>query len=211
MDRQPIRIIIADDHAILRDGLRRLLATEEDLVVIGEACDGREALTRATELAPDVLLLDLAMPQMSGLEVLRQLAEQAPAVRTVLLTAAIPPIAFTAALELGVRGVVLKASPPEMLLKGIRAVRDGQFWLGGESLTAWTRGSRASRRGGLTSREIDIVSAIKHGNSNRDIAGKLGISEETVKRHLSNIFAKLGVSSRLELAVLADREGLGRD
>lgn len=207
MNKRPIRIIIADDHAILRDGLRRLLATEADFLVVAEAADGREALARATELSPDVLLLDLAMPQMSGLEVLRELSERAPAVHTVLLTASIPPIAFTAALELGVRGIVLKASPPEMLLKGIRAVRDGQFWLGGEPLAAWTR-RRPPGSSGLTARELEIVSAIKHGNSNRDIATKLGISEETVKRHLSNIYAKLGVSSRLELAVLADKESL---
>ena len=207
MNSGPIRIIIADDHAILRDGLRRLLATEQDFRVIAEASDGREALARSIELRPDVLLLDLAMPQLSGLEVLRELARQAPAVRTVLLTASIPPLAFTAAVELGVRGIVLKASPPDMLLRGIRAVREGQFWVAGESLASWARNSRFRRTGGLTSRELDIVSAIKAGHSNREIAAKLRISEETVKRHLSNIYGKLGVSSRLELAVLADREG----
>ncbi|MBV9181231.1 MAG: response regulator transcription factor [Acidobacteria bacterium] len=207
MNTGPIRIIIADDHAILRDGLRRLLATEHDFRVIAEASDGREALARSIELGPDVLLLDLAMPQLSGIEVLRELARRAPAVRTVLLTAAIPPLAFTAAVELGVRGIVLKASPPDMLLQGIRAVREGQFWVAGESLASWARNSRFRQSAGLTSRELDIVSAIKAGNSNREIAAKLRISEETVKRHLSNIYGKLGVSSRLELAVLADREG----
>lgn len=211
MEKRPIRIIIADDHAILRDGLRRLLATEKDFLVVGEASDGREAIARTTELEPDVLLLDLAMPQLSGLEVLRELAQRAPAVRTVLLTACIPPIAFTSALELGVRGIVLKASPPEMLLKSIRAVCDGQFWVQGESLAAWTRTKRPWPGGGLTSREVEIVSAIKKGNSNREIATKLAISEETVKRHLSNIYAKLGVSSRLELAVLADQQEFGRE
>jgi DNA-binding NarL/FixJ family response regulator len=210
MERQAIRIIIADDHAILRDGLRRLLSTEEDFCVIAEASDGLAAIARTTELEPDILLLDLAMPQVSGMEVLRELSRRALGVRTVLLTAAIPPMAFTAALEMGVRGIVLKASPPEMLLKGIRAVCAGEFWVGGESLAAWTRGGRPAKTAGLTSRELEIVSAIRRGNSNRDIATTLTISEETVKRHLSNIYRKLGVSSRLELAVFAGEEGFGR-
>lgn len=207
MDTRPIRIIIADDHALLRDGLRRLLATEADFDVVAEASDGREAIARTAELEPDILLLDLAMPQVSGLEVLRELAGRALGVRTILLTASIPAMAFTVALELGVRGIVLKASPPEMLLKGIRAVCDGQFWVGGESLAAWTRARWLWPSAGLTSREVEIASAIKKGHSNREIAAMFRISEETVKRHLSNIYRKLGVSSRLELAVLADEQG----
>lgn len=212
MDPQPIRIVIADDHAIFRDGLRRLLATQEDFQVIGEASDGKEAIAIATELRPDVLLLDLAMPRVPGMEVLRELAHQEVAVRTILLTAAIQPFAVTSALQLGARGIVLKASPPEMLLKSIRSVCEGQFWVGSEPVPAWTRAGQASSGGfGLTSREIEIISAIKEGSSNREIASKLAISEETVKRHLSNIYAKLGVSSRLELAVLASEQHLGFD
>ena len=212
MDTQPIRIVIADDHAIFRDGLRRLLATQEDFRVIGEASDGKEAIAFATDLRPDVLLLDLAMPRVPGMEVLRELAHQEVAVRTILLTAAIQPFAVTSALQLGARGIVLKASPPEMLLKSIRSVCEGQFWVGSEPVTSWARTGQASSSGfGLTSREIEIISAIKEGSSNREIAGKLAISEETVKRHLSNIYAKLGVSSRLELAVLASEQHLGFD
>jgi len=212
MDTQPIRIVIADDHAIFRDGLRRLLATQEDFQVIGEASDGKEAIAFATDLRPDVLLLDLAMPRVPGMEVLRELAHQEVAVRTILLTAAIQPFAVTSALQLGARGIVLKASPPEMLLKSIRSVCEGQFWVGSEPVTSWARTGQASSSGfGLTSREIEIISAIKEGSSNREIAGKLTISEETVKRHLSNIYAKLGVSSRLELAVLASEQHLGFD
>ena len=212
MDTQPIRIVIADDHAIFRDGLRRLLATQEDFRVIGEASDGKEAIAIATGLRPDVLLLDLAMPRVPGMEVLRELAHQEVAVRTILLTAAIQPFAVTSALQLGARGIVLKASPPEMLLKSIRSVCEGQFWVGSEPVTTWARTGQASSGGfGLTSREIEIISAIKEGSSNREIASKLAISEETVKRHLSNIFAKLGVSSRLELAVLASEQHLGFD
>src|SRR5215467_3248 len=212
MDTQPIRIVIADDHAIFRDGLRRLLATQEDFRVIGEASDGKEAIAMATDLRPDVLLLDLAMPRVPGMEVLRELAHQEVAVRTILLTAAIQPFAVTSALQLGARGIVLKASPPKMLLKSIRSVCEGQFWVGSEPVTTFARTGQASSGGfGLTSREIEIISAIKEGSSNREIASKLAISEETVKRHLSNIYAKLGVSSRLELAVLASEQHLGFD
>ena len=209
-DPRPIRIVIADDHAIFRDGLRRLLATQEDFVVIAEASDGKEAIALATELRPDVLLLDLAMPRVPGMEVLRELAHQEISVRTILLTAGIQPFAVTSALQLGARGIVLKASPPELLLKSIRAVYEGQFWVGSEPVASWARAGGPSTTGfGLTSREIEIISAIKEGSSNREIASKLAISEETVKRHLSNIYSKLGVSSRLELAVVASEQHLG--
>src|SRR5438046_7286170 len=207
-----IRIVIADDHAIFRDGLRRLLATQEDFRIIGEASDGKEAIELAKELRPDVLLLDLAMPRVPGMEVLRELAHQQAAVRTILLTAAIQPFAVTSALQLGARGIVLKASPPEMLLSSIRAVHEAQYWVGSEPVAVWARTGQASTSGfGLPSREIDLISGITEGSSNREIASKLAISEETVKRHLSNIYGKLGVSSRLELAVLASEQHLGID
>jgi two-component system nitrate/nitrite response regulator NarL len=205
-NNQPIRLIIADDHAIFRDGLRRLLVTQPDFQVIGEASDGKEAISLAQSLKPDVLLLDLA-----GMEVLRELSRQETPVRTILLTAAIQPFAVTSALQLGARGIVLKASPPEMLLKSIRSVHDGQFWVGSEPMVSWAKPGQSTSGFGLTSREIEIISAIKKGSSNREIAGQLAISEETVKRHLSNIYGKLGVSSRLELAVLASEQHLGID
>jgi two-component system nitrate/nitrite response regulator NarL len=201
--------LIADDHAIFRDGLRRLLATQDDFQVIAEASDGKEAIALATELKPDVLLLDLAMPRVPGMEVLRELGRQELPMRTILLTAAIQPFAVTSALQLGARGIVLKASPPELLLKSIRSVHEGQFWVGSEPVPGWSRSGQPNTDFGLTVREIEIISAIREGNSNREIAGKLAISEETVKRHLSNIYSKLGVSSRLELAVLASEQRLG--
>jgi two-component system, NarL family, nitrate/nitrite response regulator NarL len=209
MENQAIRLIIADDHAIFRDGLRRLLATQPDFQVIGEASDGKEAISLAQSMKPDVLLLDLAMPRVPGMEVLRELSRQETPVRTILLTAAIQPFAVTSALQLGARGIVLKASPPEMLLKSIRSVHEGQFWVGSEPVSSWAKPGQSTSGFGLTSREVEIISAIKKGSSNREIAGQLAISEETVKRHLSNIYGKLGVSSRLELAVLASEQHLG--
>ena len=204
--------MIADDHAIFRDGLRRLLVGESDFAVVGEASDGKQAIALVRELKPDILLLDLAMPRVPGMEVLRELARDDDPVSTILLTATIQPFEVTCALQLSVRGIVLKASPPEVLLKCIRSVSRGEHWVSSEILAASARfGQRPDGSSGLTTREVEIISAIRVGNSNKEIAQKLSISEETVKRHLSNIFAKLGVSSRLELAVLAGGHNLGNE
>jgi two-component system, NarL family, nitrate/nitrite response regulator NarL len=205
----PIRIIIADDHAIFRDGLRRLLITQRDFEVVAEATDGSEALSLTQQLKPDVLLLDLAMPKVPGMETLRQLANQGTPVYTILLTAGIHPLEVTHALRLGARGIVLKASPPEVLLKSIRSVCHGEYWVDDVALAGWGRfGDKPKNRSELTRRELEIISEIKTGRSNKEIALKLSISDETVKRHLSNIFEKLSVSSRLELALLVSRHDL---
>lgn len=210
MEEHTIRIIIADDHAIFRDGLRRLLITQKGFTVVAEAADGKEAIRLTEEVNPDILLLDLAMPRVPGIQVLRELAEKKHPVYIILLTAAIQPFEVIGAFQLGARGVVLKSSPPERLLKAIHAVAVGKHWVEDAALTDWTQILRKPTSvGGLTSREVQIISAIQAGNSNREIANKLSISEETVKRHLSNIFGKLRVSSRLELAILANKHNLG--
>ena len=210
---QSVRILVADDHPIFRDGLRKLLEAEKDFKVIGEASDGGEAVEMAQQLKPDVLLLDLAMPRVPGLEALRQLRNSVEAIKVILLTAAIDREQIVDALHHGVRGVVLKESATELLLKSIRCVMDGQYWVGRESVSDLVRiirdltaipeqGSR-KRSYNLTPRELDIISAIVDGYTNKDIAEKFSIAEQTVKHHLGNIFDKLGVSNRLELALFA--------
>ena len=214
-DPQPaIRILIADDHAIFRDGLRKLLEAEPGFTVVGEAADGAEAVKLAVKLKPDVLLLDLAMPRKPGLDALHELAGACPNLRTILLTAAVEKSQVVRALRLGARGVVMKESATQLLLKCIRAVMKGEYWVGRESVSDVVQflreGARDTRQKeplrkdfGLTAREMEILAAIVGGYTNREIAHKFSISEDTVKHHLTNIFDKLGVSNRLELALLA--------
>lgn len=213
-----INILIADDHPIFRDGLRRLLEAEPGLKVIGEACDGAEAVKMARELKPDILLLDLAMPRHPGLEALRDLGSGQQSVRVILLTAAAEKQQIVEALQLGARGVVLKDSATQLLLKSIHTVMSGEYWVGRESVSnlvqylrtlVQSTGEEAKQKKfGLTPRELEIVSAVVAGYANKEIAEYFKISEDTVKHHLSNIFDKLGVSTRLELALFAVNQSL---
>jgi two-component system, NarL family, nitrate/nitrite response regulator NarL len=217
---QPVRILLADDHPIFRDGLRRLLEAEPDLKVVGEACDGAEAVKMARQLKPDILLLDLAMPRMPGLEALREMSSGpvSNSVRVILLTAAAEKKQIVEALQLGARGVVLKDSATQLLLKSIHTVMSGEYWVGRESVSnlvqylrnlVQSTGEEAKQKKfGLTPRELEIVSAVVAGYSNKEIAEYFKISEDTVKHHLSNIFDKLGVSTRLELALFAVNQAL---
>ncbi len=212
------RIVIADDNPVFRYGLRALLETEADLRVVGEANDGEEATQMALELNPNVLLLDLAMPRASGLEALRELTASSVPMHTILLTVAIEKREIVEALQLGARGVVLKEAATQLVIKAIRTVMAGQYWVGREKVTElvqYLRGMRPQdyeedhgKTFGLTLRELQITGAIVLGGTNKDIAQNLSISEETVKHHLTHIFDKTGASTRLELALLAIRHKL---
>jgi DNA-binding NarL/FixJ family response regulator len=209
-----IRILIADDHPVFRQGLLAVFRNQPEFTIVGEATDGRQALELTKKLNPDILLLDLVMPHLTGLETLRELAGSSTPVRTIVLTASIEKEQVAQALQLGARGILLKDAPTEILLAGIRTVVNGQFWVGQNKVTDLVEILRsylpaaetvkASKQAfGLTARELDVVSAIVSGFTNREIAGKFSISEQTVKHHLRNIFDKVGVSNRLELALFA--------
>ena len=206
-----VRIAVADDHQIFRDGLRRLLESEPGFEVVAEAVDGLDASRIVREVNPDVMLLDVAMPRMGGVEALTTI--QQDATRVILLTAAIEPSELLRAIQLGARGVVLKESATRLLIDGIHRVMDDKYVIGAgvaddRDQAVRHVGAQQKRQFGLTPRELEIVAAIVSGDSNRDIADRLAISLQTVKHHLTSIFDKTGVSTRLELALFAIRHGL---
>lgn len=214
IEDRPITVVIADDHAIFRDGLRRLLE-DAGLEVIGEARDGVEAVELVRRFAPDILLLDLSMPKQTGLETLRELKKSSAAncPRVLLLTAAAENAEIVEALQLGACGLVMKASATEVLLTAIKTVMAGGCWVGlkrvpdlfkylQSQVQAVTDEARA-KTFGLTRRELQTISCVVAGMENKEIAARLRISENTVKHHMTNIFDKLGVGNRLELALFA--------
>jgi len=206
-----IRIVVADDHPVVRFGVRNMLQNEPGFEVVGEAEDGDDAITQTLDLEPDILLLDVAMPRLPGLEAMRAIMTKSPRVKIVLLTATITPQQIIEALQIGARGIVLKDSVASDLSQALRAVLGGDYWIGGErvanlvkalqQLMAQAAAVPDRKTYGLTPRELEVVTCIVEGCSNRDIAKQFAISEETVKRHLSNVFDKTGVSTRLELAL----------
>ena len=207
----PIRIVVADDHPVVRFGVRNMLTSEPGFEVVGEAEDGDDALTQTLELEPDILLLDLLMPRLPGLEAMRAIMTRSPRVKIVLLTSTITQQQIIEALQIGARGIVLKDTVAGDLTQALRAVLGGDYWIGGErvanlvkalqQLMAQAAAAPDRKTYGLTPRELEVVACIVEGCSNRDIAKQFNISEETVKRHLSNVFDKTGVSTRLELAL----------
>lgn len=205
------RILLADDDPIARGFLRQLLE-EADYQVIGEAVDGQEAVKLTTKLHPDVLLLDLLMPNSPGMDALRELASTPLPVRIVVLSSSISKEQIVSALQLGARGVLQKNSVDE-LGKAITAVLEGQYWIAGKSvnnvvqviteLSATLTDAQSPKSYGLTPRELEMIRLVTQGCSNKEIATRLNISEETVKRHLSNVFDKVGMSNRVELTLFA--------
>jgi two-component system, NarL family, nitrate/nitrite response regulator NarL len=208
--KQAIRILVADDHAIFRDGLRKLLEGADDVQIVGEASNGVECTKMLAKLKPDILLLDLRMPEKDGLGVLEEVNFDTLPTRVIVLTAAEDDRDVVRAMRLGARGVVLKQSASDLLVKSIRKVHEGEIWLDNrmtaEVIDAFKKSSEAGQRREkplLSDREKEIVQLVAQGFRNREIGEKLFISEQTVKNHLHNIFDKLGVSDRLELALYA--------
>ncbi len=205
-----IRVLVADDHAIFREGLRKLLEGAGDISVVGEAGDGDETVRLLHKLKPDVLLLDLRMPVKDGLGVLEEMNGDSAQTRVILVTEGENEHDVVRAMRLGARGVVWKQSASSLLLKSIRKVNAGEIWLDNrmtaEVIDAFKKSSDSGARREkplLSPREKEIVHLVAQGFRNREIAEKLFISEQTVKNHLHNIFDKLGVSDRLELALYA--------
>ena len=219
-----IRLLIADDHPIVRDGLKKLLLLEDDFEVIGEAGDGREVLEKVRDLDPDVLLLDLRMPNLDGLATLTALTQVNKRTRVIILTASEDKNEFVQAMKLGCSGIVLKQTAPDLIVKSIRKVHSGEIWLDSHTTAAVMRqfsthldggtgdgqpgGKGGRERSPLSTREREIVGLVAQGYKNKEMAEKMFISEQTVKNHLHNIFDKLGVSDRLELALYAIHKGL---
>jgi two-component system nitrate/nitrite response regulator NarL len=214
-------VVIADDDPIVRHAVRSVLDVSVGFKVIGEAEDGKTAVELVEESHPDILLLDLLMPNLPGLEALRAITAAGSEVRTVLLCSAINAKQVLEALQLGARGVLLKKRVAE-LTTALEVVMRGQYWIESQSVSnvvqvvqqlaaANPQPSQPQNRFGLTARETQIISFITQGCMNRDIANSLSITEETVKRHLTNIFNKVGMSNRLELALFAIEHGLVRN
>ena len=224
--KNKIRIVVADDHPIFRDGLCRLLALEEDFVIVAQAHDGREVLQVLQEHEPDILLLDLKMPNLDGLGTLQRLQASRNQTKVIVLTASEDKSEFVQAVKFGTSGIVLKQTATELLIKSIRKVHAGEIWLDSNTTAAVMRQfaspdefpppaaapppppTRERERSPLSQREREIVSLVAQGFKNKEMAEKMFISEQTVKNHLHNIFDKLGVSDRLELALYAIHNNL---
>jgi two-component system, NarL family, response regulator LiaR len=207
-----VTILVADDHPVVRQGLRTFLATQDDLDVVGEAATCTEAAERAAELRPDVVLLDLVMPGGDGIEAARKIRDASPGSKVIVLTSSPDDATVLPALEAGAAGYLLKDVEPQELAEGVRRVHRGESLLHPAVAPRVIREavgpSTASAREALTPRELDVLRLLARGLPNKLIARELGIAERTVKTHVSSILAKLGVTDRTQAALYAVRERL---
>jgi DNA-binding NarL/FixJ family response regulator len=213
-----IRIVIADDHVVVREGLRAVLGSEVDMEVVGEAATGEEVVERATELKPDVILMDIQMPNVNGIEATRRILESKPEVGIVVLTMFDDDDSVFSAMRAGARGYVLKGAPPSEILKVVRAVAAGEAHFGPEIAKRFvdffstpTPASRDQTFPELTAREREILDLIARGHTNAKIAAHLFVSPKTVGNHISHIFTKLQVADRAHAIIRAREAGLGTE
>jgi DNA-binding NarL/FixJ family response regulator len=206
----PIRVLIVDDHAVVREGLRAFLELQDRMEVIGEAGDGREAIEEAERLRPDVILMDLVMPRLDGVEAMRGLHEQVPAARVIVLTSFLDDERLLPALRAGAAGYLLKNVEPQELARAIRLADAGEAMIDpavAARLVDALVEVRGDERPKLTRREQEVLELIGRGLANKRIALELGIAEKTVKTHVSHVLAKLGVSDRTQAALYVERSG----
>lgn len=209
-----IHVLLVDDHPALRVGLHVLLEQDPEISVVGEVGDGREALLQVPALAPEVVVLDMQLPGLGGAEIAAEIRRRGLPARILALSSYADERYVRAMIEAGVAGYLLKDEAPERIVAAVRATARGEAWFSpsiAAHLAAWARGERrasASPLAGLTGREREILRLVAAGKANKEIAVALKLSEKTVEKHLTDLFAKLGVTSRVEAAVLAVREGL---
>ena len=207
-----IRVLIADDHAIVRDGLSRLLQTADDVELVGTAVDGEAAVQQARELHPDVVLMDLSMPVLDGVAATRRLAAEVPDAHVLVLTSFGDTPRILDSLSAGAEGYLLKSAEPEEILSGIRQVVSGGSPLDPKAARALVNSRRSAASASLTDREREVLGCVVQGLANKQIARRLGISERTVKAHLTSTFQRIGVTDRTQAALWAERHlGSARD
>lgn len=200
-----IRVLTADDHAVVRDGISRLVATQPDMEVVAEASDGREAVEQFRNHRPDVTLMDLQMPQMSGIDAISAIRNESPEARIVVLTTYAGDVQVMRALKAGAQGYILKALLRKELLEAIRSVHAGQMRLSPEIAAAVATHALDSA---LSPREISVLKLVAEGNSNKEIANVLKLSEESIKGYVKNILAKLGANDRTHAVTIALKRGI---
>ncbi len=207
----PIRVLIADDHAVVREGLRTFLDLQDGIEVVGEAADGEQAVAEAARLRPDVVLVDLVMPRVDGVETMRRLRDLVPRTRAIVLTSYLEDERLLPALRAGAAGYLLKSVQPQELARAVRAAVAGEALIdpavAARMVEALAAG-RDDRAEQLTRREREVLALLGRGYANKRIAAELGIAEKTVKTHVGNVLAKLGVADRTQAALYAARVGL---
>jgi DNA-binding NarL/FixJ family response regulator len=209
---EPIAVLIVDDHAVVREGLRAFLQLQDGIEVAGEAGDGEEALEQALGLRPDVILMDLVMPKLDGVGAMRELRARVPESRVIVLTSFLDDERLLPAIQAGAAGYLLKNAEPAELARAIRAAHGGETIIdptvASRLVQAIAGGRRSPADQNLTRREREVLELIARGRSNKRIAFELGISEKTVKTHVGHLLAKLGVTDRTQAALMAVEEGL---